>query len=371
MGDPFGTEDLRRWVLQAWEASPARFREDANAEEDYALGGYRDRVVVELAQNAADAALRAGVPGRLRLSLRDGVLTAANTGAPLDTAGVQALSTLRASAKRDEAGAAGRFGVGFAAVVAVSDTPSIHTAPAGASHGGRPGPVTGVEWSAARTRDLVARIPALAEEVARRDGRVPVLRLPFAIADAPDLPVAEAHHGPSAGDGPRPYDTVVRLPLRDAAAEELVRTALAQAGPALMLALPALEEIEIEIEVDGITRTLTATHGDRTATINGAGWRTIEAHGEIPPELLADRPTEERARPQWQVRWAVPEHGMGLPDDVPAVVHAPTPSDERLGLPALLIASLPDPAAFSGAASAAGRRGRTTTAGGAASGRSL
>ena len=44
-------------------ASPARFREDANAEEDYALGGYRDRVVVELAQNAADAAARAGVPG--------------------------------------------------------------------------------------------------------------------------------------------------------------------------------------------------------------------------------------------------------------------------------------------------------------------
>ena len=55
--DPFGTAGLRRSVLDAWAASPARFREDANAEEDYALGGYRDRVVVELAQNAADAAL--------------------------------------------------------------------------------------------------------------------------------------------------------------------------------------------------------------------------------------------------------------------------------------------------------------------------
>src|SRR5260370_3916395 len=42
-------------------ASPARFREDANAEEDYTLGGYRDRGVVELAQNAADAAAGAGV----------------------------------------------------------------------------------------------------------------------------------------------------------------------------------------------------------------------------------------------------------------------------------------------------------------------
>ena len=101
--DPFGTAELRRRVLDAWAASPARFREDANAEEDYALGGYRDRVVVELAQNAADAAARAGVPGRLRLTLRDGTLAAANTGAPLDAAGVAALSTLRASSKREPA----------------------------------------------------------------------------------------------------------------------------------------------------------------------------------------------------------------------------------------------------------------------------
>src|ERR1700741_455322 len=95
--DAFDTASLRRRVLDAWAASPARFREDANAEEDYALGGYRDRLVVELAQNAADAASRAGVPGRLRLTLSDGMLTAANTGAPLDANGVEALSTLRAS----------------------------------------------------------------------------------------------------------------------------------------------------------------------------------------------------------------------------------------------------------------------------------
>ncbi len=61
--DPFGVARLRRSVLDAWAASPARFREDANAEEDLALGGYRDRLVVELAQNAADAAVRAGVAG--------------------------------------------------------------------------------------------------------------------------------------------------------------------------------------------------------------------------------------------------------------------------------------------------------------------
>jgi hypothetical protein len=48
-------ESLSRSPL-AWTASAARFREDANAEEELARGGYRDRIVVELAQNAADAA---------------------------------------------------------------------------------------------------------------------------------------------------------------------------------------------------------------------------------------------------------------------------------------------------------------------------
>ncbi|MDX6313902.1 MAG: hypothetical protein QOF44_3366, partial [Streptomyces sp.] len=124
--DPFGTARLRRGVLDAWGASPARFREDANAEEDLALGGYRDRLVIELAQNAADAAVRAKTPGRLRLTFREGVLAAANTGAPLDAAAVESLSTLRASAKREDTEeTVGRFGVGFSAVLAVSDEPAV------------------------------------------------------------------------------------------------------------------------------------------------------------------------------------------------------------------------------------------------------
>src|ERR1700756_3757904 len=200
--DAFDTASLRRRVLDAWTASPARFREDANAEEDYALGGYRDRVVVELAQNAADAAARAGVPGQLRLTLRERTLTAANTGAPLDAAGVEALSTLRASSKRDHADAVGRFGVGFAAVVAVSDAPRIHSA-AGV-----------VGWSRERSGLLVAGVPALVDELEARGGHVPVLRLPFGDDRADGRPAAG-------------FATSVVLPLRDQAAVALVTRLLA------------------------------------------------------------------------------------------------------------------------------------------------
>ena len=38
--DPFDTAGLRAAVLSSWAASPTRFREDANAEEDLLLGGY-------------------------------------------------------------------------------------------------------------------------------------------------------------------------------------------------------------------------------------------------------------------------------------------------------------------------------------------
>ncbi|MCW2913958.1 MAG: hypothetical protein JWN52_2026 [Actinomycetia bacterium] len=362
MSDPYGAAGIRERVLAAWTASPARFREDANTEEDHALGGYRDRVIIELAQNAADAASRAGVPGRLRLILRDGVLTAANTGTPLDAAGVSALSTLRASAKIDETSSAGRFGVGFAAVISVSDEPMIVSAvtdPASVDPEATAG-FSGVAWSAARTRESVTEIPSLTEELRRREGGVPVLRLPFAL-DSRDHPEVATVVRNCLAEG---FDTIVRLPLRDAESEALVRRALDQVGPAVLLALPALGTIEID--VDGTTRTLTADRtvpsGQRESEgntsrageviINATRWRTSEAHGALEPALLADRPTEERSRPHWQICWAIPDlerpagHAalggpVGLPDGVPAVVHAPTPSAEPLGLPALLLASFP------------------------------
>ncbi|MET8690611.1 molecular chaperone Hsp90 [Streptomyces sp. NPDC004732] len=327
--DPFGTARLRRGVLDAWAAAPSRFREDANAEEDLALGGYRDRLVVELAQNASDAAARAGVPGRLALTLHGGVLAAANSGAPLDATGVESLSTLRASAKREPSSTAtatdavGRFGVGFAAVLAVSDEPAVV---------GRTG---GVRWSLSEARELAAETarfsPGLGDEVRRRDGHVPLLRLPFA----------------AEGTAPDGYDTVVILPLRDAAAEDLVARLLDGVDDALLLALPGLAEVSIRTP-DGTTRTLrrrteapyTVIEDSRDGTTR---WRTVSRQGPLAADLLKDRPVEERLRPHWSVTWAVPTGRDGAPERprTSPVVHAPTPSDEPLGVPALLIASFP------------------------------
>jgi hypothetical protein len=320
VSDDFGSSGIRERVLAGWVAAPVRFREDANAEEDLALGGYLDRVVVELAQNAADAAVRAGVPGRVRFSLRGETLVVANTGAGLTAAGVESLATLRASAKRDDdlersggdlrqldprAVAVGRFGVGFSAVLAVTDEPVILS---------RSG---GVRFSQADTAAAVASLGSdgLDLEVRRRDGQVPVLRLPFA----------------AEGEPPEGFDTAVILPLRDDAARELVRRLLADAGDPLLLALPGLERIEIDL--DGHERML-ADVTERWTVRRAAGVLDEDAR----ERLLADRPTEERARPYWSVLWAL---SRAVDADVPRTVFAPTPTDEALSLPVLLLATFP------------------------------
>ncbi|MFI7062262.1 sacsin N-terminal ATP-binding-like domain-containing protein [Kribbella sp. NPDC050124] len=302
--DVFGVGGIRERVLAGWAAAPVRFREDANAEEELALGGYVDRVVIELAQNAADAAARAGVPGQVLFELRDNTLVVANTGAPLSAAGVESLATLRASAKRDEA-AVGRFGVGFSAVLAVTDEPVVLS---------RTG---GVRFSKADTAATIAGLGSagLDTEVRRRNGQVPVLRLPFE----------------AAGEPPEGYDTAVILPLRDEAAAALVRRLLDEAGDALLLALPGLERIEIA-----------TTHGRRVLEDVESRWHIHRVAGVFTEpqrdQLLADRPTEERTRPQWSILWALPSDEAV---ELPGVVQAPTPTDEALSLPVLLLATFP------------------------------
>jgi hypothetical protein len=84
------------------------------------------------------------------------VLVAANTGEPLTAEGVQSLATLRASAKTDDADSVGRFGVGFASVLAVTDDPAVLS---------RAG---GVRFSRADTAAAVAERAATAPLLCRR-----------------------------------------------------------------------------------------------------------------------------------------------------------------------------------------------------------
>ena len=316
----FDTASLRARVLAGWAASPARFREDANAEEDAALGSYRDRLVVELVQNAVDAA----APGPARVAFRlhghPPVLEVANTGGPLDADGVQALATLRASAKRG-ASSLGRFGVGFAAALSVSDEPAIVSARTG-----------GVRWSRRDTLHLARGIDALSGELERRSGAVPVLRLPFSYVIGVDGP------GP-----PRGYDTLVRLPLRE---PRTARALLAAIDPTLPLVAAGL--VELAVECDGERRLLACEWDGEDALLRCDGdpvpypsgrWVGVTARGPVSSGLLAGRPVEERVRDSYEIRAMCPQGPW--PAGAAQVFRAPQPTDEPLSLPLVLTAPLP------------------------------
>jgi hypothetical protein len=201
----------------------------------------------------------------------------------------------------------GRFGVGFAAVLAVTDEPVV------LSRGG------GVRFSRDDTAELVARAaqlaPDLGAEARRRDGHVPVLRLPFATEGSP----------------PEGFDTAVVLPLRDELAADAVREQLGVVDDVLLLALPGLAEVLVDL--DGQRRVV--ADAERRWHVHRRAGRWSEADRA---ELLADRPTEERRQLGWQVLWAVP---VAPGEAVPETLHAPTPTDEPISAPALLLAGFP------------------------------
>ncbi|MDQ6658136.1 MAG: hypothetical protein M3Z00_07915, partial [Actinomycetota bacterium] len=315
--DPYGTGALRSAALATWTSSPARFREDANAEEALSRG-YTGRVLVELAANAVDAARQIGDLAAIRISLHRSTsgsetvqeLRIANTGAPLTPAGVGALASLRASAKRDSAAMVGHFGVGFTAVLAVSSSPSVVSTDGG------------VTFSADRTSESVAAlgIPELDSELAARDGVVPTLRLCWPVADAEPVPTG--------------YTTEVRLPLNSGLDGDLL---LQQWGhdvvDHLFWALPGLQQVDVEGRI--VTRRVVGDHRvELDDSADGTtGFTVVNRAGELPAELLGRLPVEERGRIGWQVSWVLPDHLLAEP----SALCAPTPTTEMLGFPARLV----------------------------------
>ncbi|WP_036527270.1 sacsin N-terminal ATP-binding-like domain-containing protein [Nocardia sp. CNY236] len=294
VADPFGTADLRAAVLAAWRDSPTRLREDVATENDLVGAGYRDRTLTELAQNAADAAGRAGIPGRLVVELEGRSLAIGNTGAPLDTSGVHALTALRASDK-PHVGAVGRFGVGFTAVLAVSDDIELRS-------------TTGSLWfSRARTREILLGSQIRIPRGEGSDFVPPALRLAWPSAARP-------------ADG---LDTQVVLHLRtDVDAEALLAAMRAEAVD-LLLELPALHSIRIDVDefvrcVRDVGNGMSEVHIDGPGDAGGA-WLQYQAP---------------------HARWLLPVH-EGRPVSVTAdVLRAPTRSDEQLSLPAVLVADI-------------------------------
>lgn len=183
-----------RKTIRAYQEQPSLVTEHANLEHDTAHGGYAHRQIFELVQNGADA-LTHSDGASILVRLTGDYLYCADNGNPIDEDGVRALMFSHMSSKRDTS-EIGRFGLGFKAVLGVTDAPEFYS---------RPG-------SFRFDRQCAAQKIA---EVAPAE-RYPVLRFPIPI-DA----CAASEGNDDLGEMMTWATNIIRLPLKTGAREHL------------------------------------------------------------------------------------------------------------------------------------------------------
>ncbi|NEA20790.1 DEAD/DEAH box helicase [Streptomyces halstedii] len=294
-------------VLRTYQVDPGLIQEHANGERRITQGGYGERQLYELVQNAADE-IAAEPGGKLHVVLTDDHLYCANQGTPVTPEGAETI--LRMSVSRKRGGQIGRFGVGVKSVLSVSDSPQFFSGNGGFGFG------FDKEWSAAEIARALGRQDDL-------DMDTPVLRM------ARPLDVEQERADDDILNKLLSWaTTVVRLPLVAGAAERLARDIVGHrsrngretdAFPAhFQLFSPHVGELflhdrrsmpqvrrEISIEHKGNYRTLKEVASGAKQTTEQ--WKVFSA-SYSPAGEAKDSAGELHGRPVLEVSWAMPEY---------------------------------------------------------------
>ncbi|MFD8478215.1 DEAD/DEAH box helicase [Kitasatospora sp. NPDC059673] len=294
-------------VLETYRVDPGLVQEHANGERRITQGGYGERQLFELVQNAADE-IAAAPGGKLHVVLTDDYLYCANEGNPVTPQGAETI--LRMSVSRKRGGQIGRFGVGVKSVLSVSDSPQFFSS-SGDFGFDR-------DWSAAE----IAQALGVSGEL---DMDTPVLRMARPLdrqqecADDSELEKLLQW-----------ATTVVRLPLLPGAADRLgyditghkfrdgreikpfpfhFQLFSSHVGEVLLLDQRKMPPVrrDITVENKGICRTLKEiTRGAKSTT---ESWKVFSvAHS--PTAEVRDTAGELHDRPMIDVSWAVPEYDV-------------------------------------------------------------
>ena len=198
--------ELSALALRTYRVNPGLVEEHANGERRITQGGYGDRQLFELVQNAADE-LQSSPGGRVQVALTKDHLYCANEGSAVTPSGAETI--LRMGVSRKRGGQIGRFGVGVKSVLSVTRTPEFFSTSGAFGFD--------ADWSA---REILSAVNS-----GRADRGEPLVE---ALGDTPVLRLAR----PLDVDRERAADpvlhellgwatTVVRLPLLPGAAARL------------------------------------------------------------------------------------------------------------------------------------------------------
>ncbi|MFE3180871.1 DEAD/DEAH box helicase [Streptomyces violascens] len=289
-------------VLETYRVDPGLIQEHANGERRITQGGYGDRQLFELVQNAADE-IAAEPGGKIHVVLTATHLYCANEGTAVTPEGAETI--LRMSVSKKRGGQIGRFGVGVKSVLAVTDTPQFFST-SGSFGFDR-------EW--AHTEIAKARGAASDESF-----ESPVLRMA-----RPLDPAKERSHDPILDQLLGWAATVVRLPLLPGAAERLGRD-MHRAKDSEHQEFPARFQLfshhvgtvvledrrflpmtrrEITVEHEGSRHVI---HELRTGHREAHGEWRVFTHAHRPTEIARESAGEMHDRGTIDLAWAVPEY---------------------------------------------------------------
>ncbi|MFC1412825.1 sacsin N-terminal ATP-binding-like domain-containing protein [Streptacidiphilus sp. N1-12] len=242
----YSLEVLADWQgMKRWRAAEQLRAASFSNARDYA-----GRFLLELLQNAHDAHPRQQHDGRVHVLLDEddgefGSLLVGNGGTPFTWDSVEAVCKLAISEKVVGEGI-GNKGVGFRSVLQITDAPEICSA-----RSAGPGPVVldGYCFRFALEEELAALLED--RDTARRAMKeLPPLQIPYPVAEVPESCERLAAAGSV---------TVVRLPLRHAAALTEVRRRLQELAAIkvpVMLFLDRLSCLVLERRVAGVVETV-------------------------------------------------------------------------------------------------------------------
>lgn len=271
-------------VLNAYEADPRRLDEDAAGERFTSRGGYANRQLVELVQNSADALT--GVRGRISIILTDKYLYCADNGGSIIPEGVNSLMRSHLSTKSGT-NVIGRFGLGFKAVLAVTDSPEFFS---------RSGSfVFDRTRSENRIRERVPDAP-----------RFPVLRLPEAVD-----PVAHSDGDANLRGSMGWATNIVRLPLKSDYDDRL-SDQIRDFKPQCLFFMRDVERLTLADYAAGEKQqdfTLRQIDGDEWRLNDGESsskWRLFTHEHELSTKAQDDYQTELEDGDKVRISWAVP-----------------------------------------------------------------
>lgn len=285
-------------TIASYEAHPALVLEHANHEESIRTGGYANRTLLELVQNAADALAGAEsdqvdpAKGRVEIVLDEhgGTLYCANAGLPFSAQGIEAITMAHLSGKRGDE--IGRFGLGFKSVLAVSGAPQVFSRS------------VSFEYGTQLARSALARVNPAAK-------RLPVLRT-ATVADAP----AAFDRDPILAELATWATTIVRLP--DLHAQDRLRKDIREFNSEFLLFVSAVREIRLRIlgEEPFATSHVSRSLGDDVYKIeapDGGGEEWFVAERMHRPSHDARRQVGEAvSRPEVKVTVAMPRRRARL-----------------------------------------------------------